>query len=76
MNTVVFKGTNTLIQSLMKKWKEAMEYRKLLKDKQYREIWSRASSNEYGRLFQGVIKDKDGTQYIKDINTCHWIQKL
>ena len=35
--------------------------------------WSRVGSNIYGRLFQGVGKNKDGTQHIKGTNMCHWI---
>jgi hypothetical protein len=41
---------------------KSMECRDLLKDPKHREDWSRAGSNEFGRLFNGVGKNKDGTQ--------------
>lgn len=50
-----------------------MEYHDLLEDERYKETWSRAGSNEYGRLFQGVGKNEDGTQYVTGTNTYHWI---
>jgi hypothetical protein len=52
-----------------------MEYRDLLKDPKHREDWSRAGANEVGRLFNGVGKNKDGTQRIVGTNTCHWIKR-
>jgi hypothetical protein len=54
---------------------KSMEYRDLLKDPKHRETWSRAAANEYGRLFNRVGKNKDGTQGAKGTNTCHWIKK-
>jgi hypothetical protein len=54
---------------------KSMEYRDLLKDPKHREIWSRAAANEFGRLFNGVGKNADGTQRVKETNTCHWIKK-
>jgi hypothetical protein len=41
---------------------KSMEYKDLLKDPKHREDWSRAAANEFGRLFNGVGKNKDGTQ--------------
>ena len=55
---------------------KAMEYRVLIKDERHKETWNRAGSNEYGRLFQGVGKNKDGTQRVTGTNTCHWIPQL
>jgi hypothetical protein len=52
-----------------------MEYKDLLKDPKYREDWSRAAANEFGRLFNGVGKNADGTQRIVGTNTCHWIRR-
>jgi hypothetical protein len=52
-----------------------MEYRDLLKDPKHREDWSRAAANEFGRLFNGVGKNKDGTQRVVGTNTCHWIKQ-
>jgi hypothetical protein len=52
-----------------------MEYRDLLKDPKHREDWSRAGSDEFGRLFNGVGKNKDGTQRVVGTNTCHWIKQ-
>ena len=54
---------------------KAMEYQELLKDPWYKDTWSRAGSNEYGRLFQGVGKNEDGTQQVEGTNTCHWIPR-
>jgi hypothetical protein len=53
---------------------KSMEYRDLLKDPKHRETWSRAAANEFGRLFNGVGKNTDGTQRVKGTNTCHWIR--
>jgi hypothetical protein len=53
-----------------------MEYKDLLKDPKYREDWSRAAVNEFGRLFNGVGKNADGTQRIVSTNTCHWIIRI
>jgi hypothetical protein len=52
-----------------------MEYKDLLKDPKYREDWSRAGANKFGRLFNGVGKNKDGTQRIVGTNTCHLIKR-
>jgi hypothetical protein len=54
---------------------KSMEYRDLLKDPKHCETWSRAAANEFGRLFNGVGKNEDGTQRLKGTNTCHWIKK-
>jgi hypothetical protein len=54
---------------------KAMEYRDLLKDPKHRENWSRAASNEFSRLFNGVGKKKDGTERVVGTNTCHWIKR-
>jgi hypothetical protein len=53
---------------------KSMEYKDLLKDPKYREDWSRAAANEFGRLFNGVSKNADGTQRIVGTNTCRWIK--
>jgi hypothetical protein len=47
---------------------KSMEYKDLLKDPKYREDWSRAAANEFGRLFNGVGKNADGTQRIVGTN--------
>jgi hypothetical protein len=52
-----------------------MEYRDLLKDPKHRETWFRAAANGFGRLFNGVGNNADGTQRVKGTNTCHWIKK-
>ena len=54
---------------------KAMEYRDLLKDERHSDTWAKAGANEYGRLFQGCGKKKDGKQRIKGTNTCHWIPR-
>jgi hypothetical protein len=53
----------------------SMEYRDLLRDPKHREDWSRAAENEFGRLFNGAGKNKDGTQRVVGTNTCHWIKR-
>jgi hypothetical protein len=50
---------------------KSMEHKDLLKDPKYREDWSRAAANEFGRLFNGVGKSADGTQRVVGTNTCH-----
>jgi hypothetical protein len=55
---------------------KSMEYRNLLKDPKHRETWSRAAANEHGRLFNGVGKNADGTQRVKETNTRCWIKKI
>jgi hypothetical protein len=50
---------------------KSMEHKDLLKDPKYREDWSRAAANEFGRLFNGVGKNADGTQRVVGTNTCH-----
>jgi hypothetical protein len=52
-----------------------MEYKDLLKDPKYREDWFRAAANKFGRLFNGVGKNADGTQRVVGTNTCHWIRR-
>ena len=55
---------------------KVMEYWDQFKDERYREKWSRAGANEYGRLFQGTVTNRDGTQRVEGTNTCRWIPKL
>ena len=52
-----------------------MELKQLLKDPKHKETWSKAASNEYGRLFQGWGRKDNGSQRIIGTNTCHWIKK-
>ena len=54
---------------------EVMNLKKLLKHPKYMETWTKAASNEYGRLFQGCGRNKDGSQRIVGTNACHWIEK-
>jgi hypothetical protein len=54
---------------------KSMEYKDLLKDPKYREDWSRAAANEFGRLFNGVGKNADGAQRVVGTNTCCWIKR-
>ena len=54
---------------------KAMEYQDLLKDERYREVWSKAGVKEYGRLFQGYGKNKDGTKENEGTDTYHWIPR-
>ena len=52
-----------------------MEYKNLIKDPEYRDVWLRSKSNELGRLLQGVGKNPDGTQRIKGYDCCDAIYK-
>ena len=52
-----------------------MNLEKLLKHPKYTETWTKAASNEYGQLFQGCGRNKDGSQQIDGTNACHWIKK-
>ena len=52
-----------------------MDLKKLLKDPKYIKIWSRSTSNEYGRLFQDCGRTEDGAQRIEGTNTYYWITK-
>jgi hypothetical protein len=54
---------------------KVLELKQLLKDPKHKETWSKAASNEYGRLFQGCGRKDDGSQRIIGTNTCHWIKK-
>ena len=54
---------------------DVLEYRDLLKHEKYKDTWTIAGANEYGRLFQGVGKQEDGTQRVKGTDACHWISK-
>ena len=63
-----YKYADTVIDEEIGK---AIEYQELLKDLQYKDTRSRAGSNEYGRLFQGVGKNDNGMQQVEGKNTCH-----
>ena len=53
----------------------ALEYRHLIQDPKYKNIWNEAGCKEFGRLIQGYGKNTDGTKIVEGTNTCHWIQK-
>ena len=53
-----YKWTNVAID---KETGDIMDLKKLLKHPKYTETWTRAASNEYGRLSQGCGTKKDGT---------------
>ena len=72
-NYGVFQGYKYANAVIDEETGRAMKHCDLLKDKRHKETWSRAGSNEYSRLFQGVGKNKDGTQRVTGTNTCHWI---
>ena len=50
---------------------EVVNLEKLLKHSKYTETWTRAASNEYGRLFQGCGRNEDGSQRVARTNACH-----
>ena len=42
----------------------ALEYRHLIQDPKYKNIWNEAGCKEFGRLFQGYGKNADGTKIV------------
>ena len=52
-----------------------MEYRDLIKHPKFKDDWLVSGSNEFGRLFQGIGKNADGTQRVVGTNTCVWINR-
>ena len=56
---------------------ELMEYRHLLKNPKYREIWGHSYGNELGRLMQGMPGRVEGTNTLfairkEDIPAARW----
>jgi hypothetical protein len=47
---------------------KVLNYRQLMKRQEHKEIWSKLSSNEFGRLANGVGGCIKGTKAIKFIN--------
>ena len=54
---------------------KVMNLKRLLNHPKYMETWTRASANEFGRLFQGCGRNEDGSQRIEGTNACHWIRR-
>ena len=52
-----------------------LEYRQLIKHPRFAEAWLRSGANEFGRLFQGIGRDADGTRRVNGTDTCFWIAK-
>ncbi len=54
-----------------------LEYRHLLnhKNPKIRKIWGRAGANEYGRLMQGIGKNRKPEERITGMNSMHFIMK-
>ena len=52
-----------------------LEYRHLIKHPKFKAVWTKSGANEFGRLFQGIGKNTDGTQRVSGTDTCHWIHK-
>ena len=50
---------------------EVMNLEKPLKHPKYTEMWTKAVANEYGRLFQGCGRNKDGTCRVEGTTACH-----
>ena len=46
-----------------------------MKHPKYTKTWTRAASNEYGQLFQGCGRKKNGPQRVEGTNACHLIRK-
>jgi hypothetical protein len=57
--------------------KKALEYRHLIKhpDPTTRTTWNKAGANEFGRLMQGIGKNRQASQKIKGMNTMRFIHK-
>ena len=54
---------------------DVMDFKTPLKHPKYTEAWTLAAANEYGRLFQGCGRNKDGSERLKGTNACNWIKK-
>jgi len=52
-----------------------LEYRDLIKHPKFKDDWLLSGGNEFGRLFNGIGKNADGTQQFVGTNTCVWIDK-
>ena len=52
-----------------------LEYRQLIKHPLFAEAWLKSGANEFGRLFQGIGRNADGTRRVEGTNTCFWIAK-
>ena len=67
-----YKWANIVID---KETGNVMDLEKLLKHPKYIKTWTRAASNEFGKLFQGYGTTADGTKRVEGTNTCHCIRK-
>ena len=72
---------NALHDQLMKvyavthhKTGKQMEYRQLIRDPYYKDIWLTSCADELGNLFQGV-KNEDGSLRVEGTDTCFFIPK-
>ena len=60
---------------------ERLEYRQLILNPKYKEVWTKSSANEFGRLAQGVGKGAtEGTKRVEGTSTmffihCHQVPK-
>ena len=53
-----YKWSNVVIDE---KTGDVMNLKKLMRHPKYTETWTRAAANEYGRLFQGYGRNKNGS---------------
>jgi len=71
MSTMPYQGYKYANVVIDEESGKPLEYRDLLKHEKYKDTWTTAGSNEYGRLFQGCGRNADGTQRITGTNACH-----
>ena len=57
-----YKWTNVVIDE---EAGDVINLKKLLEHPKYTEAWTRATANEYGRLFQGFGRNKDDSQRVE-----------
>ena len=72
---LLFQGYKYANAVIDKETGRALEYRHLIQDPKYKDVWSEAGCKESGWLFQGYGKKTDGTKIAEGTKTCHWIQK-
>lgn len=68
---LLFQGYKYANPVIDKETGRALEYRHLIQDPKYKDVWSEADCKEFGRLFQGYGKKPDGTKIAKGTNMCH-----
>lgn len=57
--------------------RQMLDYKSLINQhkKETREWWNKLSANKYGKLLEGIGRNKDGTQRVKSSDTINFIRK-